>query len=120
MTMNDQYPMQKLECIVRPYKLDEVRAALLQHGVTGVTVSEVRGFGRQRGHSELFRGSEYASNFLPKVKVEVVVPTDRAEEVVRAVIDAAQTGEVGDGKIFLHPIAETWRVRTGEQGEDAV
>ncbi|MBN1516861.1 P-II family nitrogen regulator [Candidatus Sumerlaeota bacterium] len=112
--------MQKLECIIRPYKLDEVRAALLQLGVSGLTLTEVRGLGRQRGHTELFRGSEYASNFLPKIKVEVVVPSRRVDEIVAAVIQAAQTGQAGDGKIFLHPIAEAWRVRTGEQGEDAV
>lgn len=114
------YPMQKLECIIRPFKLDEVRAALMQQGVSGMNITEIQGFGRQRGHTELFRGSEYASNFLPKLKVEVVVPAERAQDIVNAVIQAAQTGQVGDGKIFLHPIVEVWRVRTGEQGSDAI
>jgi len=112
--------MKKVECVIKPFKLDEVRAALLEAGVQGMTVSEVRGFGRQRGHTELFRGSEYTTNFLPKVKIEVVCHEDRVDQVVQVIMKAARTGTVGDGKIFVVPVEQTFRIRTGESQEDAV
>ena len=112
--------MVKIECIIKPFKLDEVRAALLQAGATGITATEVTGFGRQRGHTEIFRGSEYATTFLPKIKLEVVVPKEKAGHIVHTLIDAARTGEVGDGKIFVSPVLEAYRVRTGEFGSDAL
>jgi nitrogen regulatory protein P-II 1 len=112
--------MKKVECIIKPFKMDEVRAALLEIGVHGMTVSEVRGFGRQRGHTELFRGSEYTTNFLPKIKIEVVCQDDRLEQVVQVVMQAARTGMVGDGKIFVLPVLQCFRIRTGESQEDAV
>lgn len=112
--------MKKVECVIKPFKLDEVRAALLELGVQGMTVSEVRGFGRQRGHTELFRGSEYTTNFLPKVKIEVVCHEDHVDEVVQVVMKAARTGTVGDGKIFVVPVEQSFRIRTGESQEDAV
>jgi nitrogen regulatory protein P-II 1 len=112
--------MKKVECIIKPFKLDEVRAALLEVGVHGMTVSEVRGFGRQRGHTELFRGSEYTTHFLPKIKIEVVCQDDRLEQVVQVVTKAARTGTVGDGKIFILPVLQCFRIRTGESQEDAV
>jgi nitrogen regulatory protein PII len=112
--------MKKVECIIKPFKLDEVRAALIEAGVHGMTVSEVRGFGRQRGHMELFRGSEYTTNFLPKVKVEVVCQEDRVDQVVEVMMKAAHTGMVGDGKIFVLPVLQCFRIRTGESQEDAV
>jgi len=112
--------MKKVECIIKPFKLDEVRAALLEVGVHGMTVSEVRGFGRQRGHTEIFRGSEYTTNFLPKIKVEIVCQEDRLEQVVQVIMKAARTGMVGDGKIFVLPILQCFRIRTGESQEDAI
>ncbi len=112
--------MKKVECIIKPFKLDEVRAGLLEVGVQGMTVSEVRGFGRQRGHTELFRGSEYTTNFLPKIKIEVVCQDDRVDQVVQVVMKAARTGMVGDGKIFVLPVMQCFRIRTGESQEDAV
>lgn len=112
--------MKKVECIIKPFKLDEVRAALLEVGVHGMTVSEVRGFGRQRGHTELFRGSEYTTNFLPKIKIEVVCNEDRVEQVVQVIMTAARTGLVGDGKIFVLPVEQCYRIRTGESQDDAV
>ena len=112
--------MKKVECIIKPFKMDEVRAALLEIGVHGMTVSEVRGFGRQRGHTEIFRGSEYTTNFLPKIKIEVVCQDDRLEQVVQVVMQAARTGMVGDGKIFVLPVLQCFRIRTGESQEDAV
>ncbi|KPL05651.1 transcriptional regulator [candidate division BRC1 bacterium SM23_51] len=112
--------MKKVECVIKPFKLDEVRAALLEAGVQGMTVSEVRGFGRQRGHTELFRGSEYTTNFLPKVKIEVVCHEDRVDQVVQVIMKAARTGTVGDGKIFVVPVEQSFRIRTGESQEDAV
>jgi len=112
--------MKKIEGIIKPFKLDEVRAALLEAGIHGMTVSEVRGFGRQRGHTELFRGSEYTTNFLPKIKVEVVCQDDRFDQVVQVIMKAARTGMVGDGKIFVLPVLECYRIRTGESQEDAV
>ena len=111
---------QKIECVIKPFKLDEVRAALLQAGVTGMTAIEVKGFGRQRGHSEIFRGSEYATNFLPKMKIEIIIPSKLTKKIIDILMDAARTGDIGDGKIFIHPIHDVYRIRTGENGEDAV
>ena len=112
--------MKKIECIIKPFKLDEVRAALLQLGISGITASEVKGFGRQRGHTELFRGSEYVTNFVPKIKLEIVVKDEQSQEVLETLIKAAHTGDVGDGKIFVYTIDEVRRIRTGEFGDDAV
>jgi nitrogen regulatory protein P-II 2 len=106
--------------IVKPFKLDDVREALSDIGVQGITVSEVKGFGRQKGHTELYRGAEYVVDFLPKVKIEVVVPDDIVEQVIEAVTKAARTGKIGDGKIFVTPIDQAVRIRTGETGEEAV
>jgi len=112
--------MKKVEAIIKPFKLDDVKDALTELGVVGMTVTEVRGFGRQKGHTELYRGSEYTVDFLPKVKIEVVVPDDRAEKVVSAIIQAAKTGSIGDGKVFVMPVGESIRIRTGERGEAAI
>ena len=112
--------MKKIEAIIKPFRLDEVKDALTAIGVGGMTVSEVRGFGRQKGHTELYRGAEYVVDFLPKVKIEVVVPDDMVEKVVKAIIDSAKTGKVGDGKIFIYSIEQAIRIRTGETGEDAI
>ena len=112
--------MKKIEAIVKPFKLDEVREALSEIGVTGLTVTEVKGFGRQKGHTELYRGAEYVVDFLPKVKVEVVVPDALVEKAMDAIVKAARTGKIGDGKIFVSNIEEVVRIRTGETGMDAV
>ena len=112
--------MKKVEAIIKPFKLDDVKEALTGLGVVGMTVTEVRGFGRQKGHTELYRGSEYTIDFLPKVKIEVVVPDGLVEKVVSAICGAAKTGSIGDGKVFVLPIGETVRIRTGERGEDAI
>ncbi|MCG9127333.1 transcriptional regulator [Candidatus Poribacteria bacterium] len=112
--------MKKLECIIRPFKLEEVKEALSNVGVRGMTVSEVRGFGRSRGHTELYRGSEYTIEFVPKLKIEIVVAEENVDEVVEAVQQAASTGKIGDGKIFVIPIDETIRIRTGERGPAAI
>ena len=112
--------MKKIEAIIRPYRLDEVKEALLELGVRGMTVGEVRGFGRQRGHTELYRGREYQIDFVPKLKVEVVVSADLVDQAVEAIIQAARTDQVGDGKIFVHPIEEVIRIRTGESGNEAL
>ena len=112
--------MKKLECIIRPFKLEEVKEALSGVGVRGMTVSEVRGFGRSRGHTELYRGSEYTIEFVPKLKIEIVVAEENVDKVVEAVQTAAATGKIGDGKIFVLPIDETIRIRTGERGPAAV
>ena len=112
--------MKKIEAIIRPHKLDEVREALLEIGVRGMTILEGRGFGRQRGHKEVYRGSEYQIDFLPKTKFEVVVADNVVEKVVNAVVKASRTGEVGDGKIFVSTIDEAVRVRTNEAGESAL
>ncbi len=112
--------MKLVMAIIKPFKLDEVREALIQVGVQGLTVSEVKGFGRQKGHTEIYRGAEYVVNFLPKVKVEVVVTDDIAEGVVEAIRETANTGRIGDGKIFVLDIAQAIRIRTGESGADAV
>jgi nitrogen regulatory protein P-II 1 len=112
--------MKKIEAIVKPFKLDEVREALSDIGVTGLTVTEVKGFGRQKGHTELYRGAEYVVDFLPKVKVEVVVPDSLVERAMEAIVKAARTGKIGDGKIFVFPVEQVVRIRTGETGEEAV
>ena len=112
--------MKLITSIIKPFKLDEVREALAEIGVTGLTVTEVKGFGRQKGHTELYRGAEYVVDFLPKVKVEVVVPNDRVETVKEAIVKAARTGKIGDGKIFVSPIEHAIRIRTGEEDDAAV
>jgi nitrogen regulatory protein P-II 1 len=112
--------MKKVEAIIKPFKLDDVKEALTAAGVIGMTVSEVRGFGRQKGHTELYRGGEYTVDFLPKMKVEVVVPDDRAAKVVDLIMTAAKTGSIGDGKIFVAGLEDVVRIRTGEHGETAV
>ena len=112
--------MKKIEAIVKPFKLDEVREALSELGVTGLTVTEVKGFGRQKGHTELYRGAEYVVDFLPKVKVEVVIPDALVERAIEAIVKAARTGKIGDGKIFVTSVEQVIRIRTGESGEAAV
>jgi nitrogen regulatory protein P-II 1 len=112
--------MKKIEAIVKPFKLDEVREALSEVGITGLTVTEVKGFGRQKGHTELYRGAEYVVDFLPKVKVEVVVGDALVEKAMDAIVKAAHTGKIGDGKIFVYDVSHVMRIRTGETGEDAV
>jgi len=112
--------MKKLECIIRPFKLEEVKEALTNVGVQGMTISEVRGFGRSRGHTELYRGSEYTIEFVPKLKLEIVVADEKVDEVIEAVQEAGTTGKIGDGKIFVVSIEETIRIRTGERGPAAI
>jgi nitrogen regulatory protein P-II 1 len=112
--------MKKIEAIIKPFKLDEVKEALTELGVRGITITEVKGFGRQKGHKEIYRGAEYVVDFLPKIKLEVVVGDDMADRVVEVVAEAAKTGKIGDGKIFVGDVAEVIRIRTGERGEDAV
>lgn len=112
--------MKKIEAIIKPFKLDDVREALTEIGVNGLTVTEVKGFGRQKGHTEIYRGAEYAVDFLPKVKVELVLPNDMVERAIEAIIQVARTGKIGDGKIFVSPVDECIRIRTGERDEQAV
>ena len=112
--------MKKIEAIIKPFKLEEVKDALSEVGVDGMTVSEVKGFGRQKGHTEIYRGSEYTVDFLPKIKVEIVLPDNRADAAVEAIVKAAKTGKIGDGKIFVTPITEAIRIRTEEKGENAI
>jgi len=112
--------MQKVEAIIKPFKLDEVKDALNAIGVQGITVSEVKGFGRQKGHTELYRGAEYVVDFLPKIKLEVVVTDDMVGKVTEAIQGAANTGRIGDGKIFILPLDQAIRIRTGEKGEEAI
>ena len=112
--------MKKVEAIIKPFKLDEVKQALTEVGVAGLTATEVKGFGRQKGHTELYRGAEYVVDFLPKVKVEVVVSDQLVGRVVEVIERAAKTGRIGDGKIFVVPVEEVIRIRTGERGEDAL
>ena len=112
--------MKKVEAIIKPFKLDEVKEALSEIGIQGITVSEVKGFGRQKGHTELYRGAEYVVDFLPKIRLEVVVPDASVPGVVEAIQNAAKTGRIGDGKIFILPVEDVIRIRTGERGEDAV
>jgi nitrogen regulatory protein P-II 1 len=112
--------MKKIEAIIKPFKLDDVKEALTEIGVIGMTVTEVRGFGRQKGHTELYRGSEYTVDFLPKVRIEVVVPDHLVDKVVTTIAGSAKTGSIGDGKVFVLPIDEATRIRTGETGEAAI
>jgi nitrogen regulatory protein P-II 1 len=112
--------MKKIEAIIKPFKLDEVREALSEIGVTGLTVTEVKGFGRQKGHTELYRGAEYVVDFLPKVKVEIVVADSLLDRAMEAIITAARTGKIGDGKIFVTTVEQVVRIRTGESGEAAI
>lgn len=112
--------MKKIECIIKPFKLDDVKAALTDLGITGMTVSEVRGFGRQKGHTELYRGAEYQIDFIPKVKIELVVSEERVAEVVATIQKEACTGRIGDGKIFVTPVDQSIRIRTGETGNEAL
>ncbi len=112
--------MKKIEAIIKPFKLDEVKEALQEVGVQGITVSEVKGFGRQKGRTELYRGAEYVVDFLPKVKIEVVVTDDMLPKAIEAIKTAAQTGRIGDGKIFVSPVEQVIRIRTGETGPDAI
>ena len=112
--------MKKIEAIIKPFKLDEVREKLSNLGVQGMTVTEVKGFGRQKGHAELYRGAEYVVDFLPKIKIEVVVKDNMLDEGIKAIIETAKTGKIGDGKIFVFDVEETVRIRTGERGEEAV
>ena len=112
--------MKQITAVVKPFKLEEVREALAEVGVTGLTVTEVKGFGRQKGHTELYRGAEYVVDFLPKVKIEIAVSDEMADKTVQAIVEAAGTGRIGDGKIFVSDLVETIRIRTGERGPDAV
>ncbi|MEJ6392024.1 P-II family nitrogen regulator [Gymnodinialimonas sp. 2305UL16-5] len=112
--------MKKIEAIIKPFKLDEVKEALQEIGIQGLSVTEVKGFGRQKGHTELYRGAEYVVDFLPKVKIEVVLSDDQAEAAIETIISAAKTDKIGDGKIFVSDISQAIRIRTGEAGEDAL
>ena len=112
--------MKKIEAVIKPFKLDEVKDALQDIGVQGMTVLEAKGYGRQKGHSELYRGAEYVVDFLPKIKIEVVVATDVVEQAVEAIIKSARTGKIGDGKIFVMPVEQVVRIRTGETNESAI
>jgi len=112
--------MKMVEAIVKPFKLDEIKDALTKAGIQGMTVGEVRGFGRQKGHTELYRGAEYSVDFLPKVRIQILVPDEKAAQVVEAIMQGARTGKIGDGKIFVAPVEEVIRIRTGERGPDAI
>jgi len=112
--------LKKIEAIIKPFKLDDVKEALNEIGIQGMTISEVKGYGRQKGHKEIYRGAEYVVDFIPKIKLEIVIDADRVDEVVSQIRNAANTGKIGDGKIFVMPIEEAVRVRTGETGRDAI
>lgn len=112
--------MKKIEAIIKPFKLDEMKEALAALGINGLTISEVKGFGRQKGHTEVYRGAEYVVDFIPKVKVEIVVEESRVEEVVETIVSSVRTGKIGDGKIFVLPVEEVVRIRTGEKGKTAI
>ena len=112
--------MKKVEAIIKPFKLDDVKEALQEVGVQGLTVTEVKGFGRQKGHTELYRGAEYVVDFLPKIKIEMILPDDQIDAAVEAITSAARTEKIGDGKIFVSPVEQVIRIRTGETGDDAV
>jgi len=112
--------LKKIEAIIKPFKLEEVKENLDAIGIQGITVSEVKGFGRQKGHTELYRGAEYVVDFLPKIKLELVLPDEKVEQAVEAIISAAKTGRIGDGKIFILPMDDVIRIRTGERGEEAI
>ena len=112
--------MKKIEAVIKPFKLDDVRESLSEIGVSGMTVTEVKGFGRQKGHTELYRGAEYNVDFLPKVKVELIVANEQVERCIEAIMNTAQTGKIGDGKIFVYDVERVIRIRTGESGDDAI
>src|SRR5664279_2685538 len=112
--------MKKIEAIIKPFKLNDVKTALNEIGIQGMTVSEVKGFGRQKGHTEIYRGSEYTVDFLPKIKIETVLPDAQVQQAVQAIIKAAKTGKIGDGKVFVSTIDDTYRIRTGERDDNAV
>jgi nitrogen regulatory protein P-II 1 len=112
--------MKHIEAIIKPFKLDEVKEALMKVGIQGMTITEVKGFGRQKGHTELYRGAEYSVDFLPKVKIQILAPDDKAAQVVDTILQTARTGKIGDGKIFVMPAEEVIRIRTGEKGADAI
>ena len=112
--------MKKIEAIIKPFKLDEVKEALQEIGIQGLSVTEAKGFGRQKGHTELYRGAEYVVDFLPKVKIEVVLPDEQVDAAVEAIVNAARTGKIGDGKIFVTEVQQAIRIRTGEEGNDAL
>ncbi|WP_066566913.1 P-II family nitrogen regulator [Snodgrassella sp. CFCC 13594] len=112
--------MKKIEAIIKPFKLDDVREALAEASITGMTVTEVKGFGRQKGHTEIYRGAEYAVDFLPKVKLEMIVGNDQVDRAVEVIVKAAHSGKIGDGKIFVLPVEEAIRIRTGERNEEAI
>ncbi|MDI6688714.1 MAG: P-II family nitrogen regulator [Desulfobacterales bacterium] len=112
--------MKKIEAIIKPFKLDDVKEALNEIGIQGMTISEVKGYGRQKGHKEVYRGAEYVVDFIPKIKIEIVVETDMVDKTVQTIIQSVKTGKIGDGKIFVLPTEEVVRVRTGEKGEDAI
>lgn len=112
--------MKKIEAIIKPFKLDEVKQKLTSIGIAGMTISEVKGFGRQKGHTELYRGAEYTVDFLPKVKIEILAPDEMASKIVETIIESAQTGKIGDGKIFVSSVEEVIRIRTNERGEEAI
>ena len=114
------FDMKKIEAIIKPFKLEEAKEALAEVGIQGMTVTEVKGFGRQKGHTEIYRGSEYTVDFLPKVKLEIVVQDDQAQTVAKAIVDSVSSGKIGDGKVFISPIEEAIRIRTGESGHEAV
>jgi len=115
-----EYYMKKIEAIIKPFKLSDVKAALNEIGIQGMTVTEVKGFGRQKGHTEIYRGSEYTVDFLPKIKIETVLPDPLVDQAVQAIIKAAKTGKIGDGKVFVWSVEEAYRIRTDERGDDAV
>ncbi|MBT9438876.1 MAG: P-II family nitrogen regulator [Desulfobacterales bacterium] len=112
--------MKKIEAIIKPFKLDDVKEALNEIGIQGMTTSEVKGYGRQKGHKEIYRGAEYVVDFIPKIRIEIVVDSELADQVVETIIQASNTGKIGDGKIFVFPVEEAIRVRTGERGKDAI
>ncbi len=112
--------MKKIEAIIKPFKLDDVKEKLTEIGIKGMTVTELRGFGRQKGHTEIYRGAEYVVDFLPKIKIELVVSEDQVQEVLESICEAARTGKIGDGKIFVLPVEDSVRIRTGERGEQAL
>ncbi len=112
--------MKKVEAVIKPFKLEEVKEALTEIGVQGMTVTEVKGFGRQKGHQEIYRGAEYVVDFLPKVKLEIVVPEEMVDRVIETILKSARTGKIGDGKIFVYPVEEVVRIRTGERGREAI
>ena len=112
--------MKKIEAIIKPFKLEDLKEALIEAGINGMTISEVKGYGRQKGHTELYRGAEYVVDFLPKVKVEIVVPEEKVDEVIKIILETTKTGKIGDGKIFVVPVEKAIRIRTGEEDKEAL